>query len=301
MAVDMAALTADLAAETRDLDGMLAPLADADWDLPTPAAGWAIRDQVSHLAYFDETATLAATDPDLFQREAQRLMAGPGAGFTEVIARDHRHLAPSRLRAWFTSVRSEYLRVFAGLDPSARLPWYGPPMSAASSVTARLMETWAHGQDVADALGCQREPTARLRHIAHLGVATMAFSFRLRGQMVPQVPVRVVLAPPATPGLDAPATPGLDAPGSGDRPAAPPWTWGPPDAADRVEGDALDFCLLVTQRRNRADTGLCATGPVAGAWLDLAQAFAGPPGPGRPPRAGAGSPGAGGAGGEGEP
>jgi uncharacterized protein (TIGR03084 family) len=265
MAVDMAALTADLAAETRDLDGMLAPLADTDWDLPTPAAGWAIRDQVSHLAYFDETATLAATDPDRFQREAQRLMADLGADFTEVIARDHRHLPPGALRAWWAGARSEYLRVFADLGPSARLPWYGPPMSAASSVTARLMETWAHGQDVADALGCQREPTARLRHVAHLGVATLAFSFRLRDQPVPQAPVRVVLAPPGPPG-------------------APAWTWGPADAADRVEGDALDFCLLVTQRRNRADTGLRATGPVAGAWLDLAQAFAGPPGPGREPR-----------------
>ena len=265
MAADMAALTADLAAETRDLDAMLAPLAGANWELPTPAAGWTVRDQVSHLAYFDETATLAATDPDRFQREAQRLMADLGADFTEAIARDHRHLAPARLLAWFTSARSEYLRVFAGLDPSARLPWYGPPMSAASSVTARLMETWAHGQDIADALGCQRVPTARLRHVAHLGVATVGFSFQLRGQPVPQVPVRVVLVPPEPPG-------------------AAPWTWGPPEAADLVEGDALDFCLLVTQRRNRADTRLRATGPVADAWLDLAQAFAGPPGPGRPAR-----------------
>ncbi|HEX7269861.1 MAG TPA: maleylpyruvate isomerase family mycothiol-dependent enzyme, partial [Streptosporangiaceae bacterium] len=168
--------------------------------------------------------------------------------------------------------RAAYLRVFAGLDPSARLPWYGPPMSAASSVTARLMETWAHGQDVADALGRRREPTARLRHVAHLGVATMAFSFQLRGKPVPQAPVRVVLT----------------APGGRDGPGTALWTWGPEDAANVVEGDALDFCLLVTQRRHRAGTGLRATGPVADAWLDLAQAFAGPPGPGRPPRADAG-------------
>jgi uncharacterized protein (TIGR03084 family) len=266
MAVDMAALTADLAAETSDLTAILAPLADADWDLPTPAAGWAVRDQVSHLAYFDEAATLAATEPDRFRHETERLLADLGADFTEVIARDHRHLTPSQLRDWLTSARSEYVRVFAGLDPSARLPWYGPPMSAASSVTARLMETWAHGQDIADALGHQRQPTTRLRHVAHLGVATLGFSFQLRGQPVPQAPVRVVLAPPGPSGTA-------------------PWTWGPPAAADLVEGDALDFCLLVTQRRNRADTRLRATGPVADAWLDLAQAFAGPPGPGRPPRA----------------
>ncbi len=269
MAVDMTALVSDLAAETRDLDAMLAPLADPDWDLPTPAEGWAIRDQVSHLAYFDEAATLAATDPDRFQREAEPSIT-MGADFTEVIARDHRHLAPAALRAWLNRARAEYLRVFAMLDPSARLPWYGPPMSAASSVTARLMETWAHGQDVADALGCQREPTARLRHVAHLGVATMGFSFQLQGQPVPQAPVRVVLT----------------APGGRDGPGPAIWTWGPPGAANLVEGDALDFCLLVTQRRHRSDTALRATGPVADAWLDLAQAFAGPPGPGRPPVAG---------------
>lgn len=279
MAVDMAALTADLAAETEDLFAMLAPLADEDWDLPTPAAGWAIRDQVSHLAFFDEAAVLAATDPGRFQRETQRLMAELGADFTEAIARQHRHRSPGDLRDWLARARAEYLRVFAGLSPSDRLPWYGPPMSAASSVTARLMETWAHGQDIADALGYQREPTARLRHVAHLGVATMAFSFQLRGQPVPQVPVRVVLAAPRQ---------------SGEQ-DTPVWAWGPADADNLVEGDALDFCLLVTQRRNRADTRLRTTGPVAGAWLDLAQAFAGPPGPGRPPRADATPPGAGGA------
>ena len=266
MAVDMRALISDLAAETSDLDALLAPLAGPDWDLPTPAEGWAIRDQVSHLAYFDEAATLAATDPARFRREAEQAIA-VGAGFTEVIARDHRHLPPAALRAWLNRARAAYLRVFAGLDPSARLPWYGPPMSAASSVTARLMETWAHGQDVADALGRRREPTARLRHVAHLGVATMAFSFQLRGKPVPQAPVRVVLT----------------APGGRDGPGTALWTWGPGDAANLVEGDALDFCLLVTQRRHRNDLALGITGPAAIEWMAIAQAFAGAAGTGRSP------------------
>ncbi|HUZ25124.1 MAG TPA: TIGR03084 family metal-binding protein [Streptosporangiaceae bacterium] len=261
MAVSMAALVADLAAESADLTAMLEPLTPGDWERPTPAAGWAIRDQVSHLAFFDEAATLTATDPDRFQREAARLMAA-GADFTEVVAREHRRLAPGELLDWLATARAEYLRTFAGLDPAARLPWYGPPMSAASSVTARLMETWAHGQDVADALGVARVPTARLRHIAHLGIVTMAFSFALHGQPVPTAPVAVQLTGP-----------------DGDN-----WSWGPPGAADRVQGDALDFCLLVTQRRHQRDTGLTVTGPTAETWLDLAQAFAGPPGRGRPPR-----------------
>jgi uncharacterized protein (TIGR03084 family) len=164
---------------------------------------------------------------------------------------------------WLDRSRGEYLRVFGGIDPRSRVQWYGPSMSAASSVTARLMETWAHSQDILDAIGRARWPTARLRHVAHLGVATRGFSFQLRGQPVPDAPVRVELTAP-----DGSA-----------------WEWGPADAADRVEGSALDFCLLVTQRRHRDDTALRATGPVADAWLDLAQAFAGPPGPGRAPGA----------------
>jgi len=262
MAVDMAALVADLAAESSALTVLLVPLAPADWDRPTPADGWAIRDQVSHLAYFDETATLSATDPDRFQAEAAQLIKERGAAFTEGVAADHRGMAPAALLDWLSRAREQYLRTFAGLDPATRLPWYGPPMSAASSVTARLMETWAHGQDIADALGVTRPATARLRHVAHLGVATMGFSFQAHGQPVPTAPVRVELTAPGQDGTI--------------------WTWGPAEASDLVQGNALDFCLLVTQRRHRLDTGVRATGPVAAAWLEVAQAFAGPAGPGRP-------------------
>ena len=134
-------------------------------------------------------------------------------------------------------------------------------MSAAAMATARLMETWAHGQDVADALGARRVPTARLRHVAHIGVRARDYAYRAHGRTPPDVPLHVALTGP-----DGQA-----------------WAWGPADAADRVTGPALDFCLLVTQRRHRADLALTATGPDADAWLDIAQAFAGPPGPGRPP------------------
>jgi uncharacterized protein (TIGR03084 family) len=141
------------------------------------------------------------------------------------------------------------------------VPWFGMHMSAASSLTARLMETWAHGQDIADALGTRREPTNRLRHVAHLGVAARPFSFANRGRPLPAQPVRVELL---SPGRDM-------------------WLWGPPEAADRVTGSALDFCLAVTQRRHLDDTSLLISGPVATEWMSIAQAFAGPPGPGRRP------------------
>ena len=260
MAVDMGALTADLAAESAELYEVLSVLAETDWHCDTPAAGWTVRDQVTHLAYFDEAATLSATDPYRFRAEAEELMAG-GADFPDRIAERFRDRSGAEVFGWLQRARREYLEVFGALDPATSLPWYGPPMSAASSVTARLMETWAHGQDVVDALGLVRRPTARLRHVAHLGVRTLGWSFGLRGRPAPETPVRVELTGPG----------------------GESWTWGPSDAVDRVTGNALDFCLLVTQRRHRSQTGLAAEGPVADAWLDLAQAYAGAPGPGRPP------------------
>ena len=135
-------------------------------------------------------------------------------------------------------------------------------MSPASFATARLMEYWAHGQDVVDALGLEREPTTRLRHICHLGYRTRGFSYVNRGRQPPAGDVRVELVAP-----------------DGDT-----WSYGDPAATDRVTGSAHDFCLLVTQRRHRADTGLVAEGPLADEWLSIAQCFAGPPGGGRQPR-----------------
>jgi uncharacterized protein (TIGR03084 family) len=135
-------------------------------------------------------------------------------------------------------------------------------MSAASMATARLMETWAHGVDVRDALGRPSPATSRLRAVAHLGVRTRDFAFGVHGQTPPAEAFRVELTGP-----------------DGEL-----WTWGPPEAAQRVTGPALDLCLRVTQRRARADLALSAEGADADRRLDLAQAFAGPPGAGRAPR-----------------
>jgi uncharacterized protein (TIGR03084 family) len=260
MPIDMTALLADLDAESAALDAMIAPLTPDQYRLPTPAAGWRIADQVSHLAYFDEAALLAATDPDRFRAEAAELMQA-GASFPDEIATRYRDTPGPDLRAWLSRARRDLLAGFSRVEPSRRLPWFGPDMSAASSVTARLMETWAHGQDIADALGITRQATARLRHIAHIGVRTIGFSFALRGLPAPAGPIRVELTGPGGEG----------------------WTWGPSGAPDVVRAPALDFCLVVTQRRHRADTALTATGPAAQQWISIAQAFAGAPGPGRPP------------------
>ncbi|RHW28514.1 TIGR03084 family protein [Nocardioides immobilis] len=253
-------LLSDLVAETAVLDDFLADLAVDDWETQTPAAGWAVRDQVGHLAFFDEAAVLAATDPDRFRADAARLIA-LGPGFPDIVAERFRTTPVTELSAWYRAARLELITTFVSLDGKARMPWYGPDMSITTCLTARLMETWAHAQDVLDTFGVERTPTIRLRHVAHLGVQTRGFSFQLRGRTVPLEPVHVVLTAP-----------------DGDV-----WQWGEPSAANRVEGDALDFCLVVTQRRHLDDTQLVAHGPVATEWLTIAQAFAGAPGPGRAP------------------
>jgi uncharacterized protein (TIGR03084 family) len=260
MGIDMPALAQDLAAETADLNQLLDRLGSADWARATPAPGWSIADQVSHLAYFDDAALTAATAPDTFRTHLAQVEAAGGID-PDAIAAGYRHLTPDLLRDWFDESRSRVLDVYADLDPTGRQPWYGPDMSAASALSARLMETWAHTQDIADALGAARVPTRRLRHIAHLAVAARAYSFTVRGLPVPDAPVRVELTAP-----DGSA-----------------WAWGPEGAADRITGPALDFCLVTTQRRHPADTMLAADGPAAQAWIAIAQAFAGPPGPGRRP------------------
>lgn len=251
---DLRDLCADLAAEHDALDALVAPLDDAGWDTPTPSEGWAVRDQIGHLNYFDETATQSIVDPDAFNAGLALLFEDPQA-FLADTERRGRTLPADELLATWRAGRAALLAAAAPLDPKARLSWYGPPMSARSFITARLMETWAHGQDVVDALGAEREATDRLRHVAHIGVVTRGFSYAVREREAPPGDVRVELTSPG-----------------GDL-----WTWGDEGAADRVSGPALDFCLVVTQRRNIADTSLVADGPLAAEWMAIAQCFAGGP------------------------
>jgi len=251
----------DLEAEHRELEHMLVRLDETLWELATPAEGWAVRDQVSHLAFFDDAATMAIIDPDTFRAAAEAALAAEGDPMDEHLQRG-RSMTGSAVLAWWQDARRDMVRAAGALKSHDRVPWFGPPMGALSFVSARLMETWAHAQDVADALGVARVPTVRLRHIAHLGVRARPFSYLVRGLDVPPDTVRVELTGP-----------------SGER-----WVWDGGATSDLVQGTALDFCLVVTQRRNLSDTALVVRGPSASQWLAIAQAFAGPPGPGRPPR-----------------
>jgi uncharacterized protein (TIGR03084 family) len=245
-------LLADLDAEGAALDDVVAGLDGTGWATPTPAAGWTVAHQVAHLSWTDDVAALAATDPAAFR-------ALPDTdGQVDAEAAAGAAVPPAELLARWRASRAALAAALAAVAPGSKLPWFGPPMSAASMATARLMETWAHGVDVTDALGRPPSATDRLRAVAHLGVVTRGFAFGQHGLPVPADDVRVELTAPS----------------------GQVWTWGAADAADRVTGPALDFCLRVTQRRPRAALALTATGTVADRWLDVAQAFAGRPGAG---------------------
>ncbi|WP_310717761.1 TIGR03084 family metal-binding protein [Streptomyces lydicus] len=258
---DPGAVPADLRAESEELDALVAGLPAGRWARPTPAAGWTVAHQIAHLEWTDRQALLSATDPDAFARAAQQALATP-LTFVDEAAEEGAKLPPAVLLARWREGRDALQRALAAHPAGAKLPWYGPPMSVASMATARLMETWAHGQDVADALGVARRPTARLRHIARIGVRTRDFAYATHQLTPPEEEFRIELRAP-----------------DGSL-----WEYGPAGAAQRVTGSALEFCLLVTQRAHRDDLpSLRAEGAEAERWLGIAQAFAGPPGKGRAP------------------
>jgi uncharacterized protein (TIGR03084 family) len=248
----------DLRVESDYLDGLVADLPAERWADATPAPGWTVAHQIAHLLWTDRVALLSVDDEDAFTVVLGAAAADP-LGFVDRGAEEIAETAPAELLTDWRTTRHQLHDALLTVPDDRKLVWFGPPMSAASMATARLMETWAHGLDVADALGVRRPATARLRSIAHIGVRTRDFAFAINGLAPPADPFRVELtAPDGT-----------------------TWDWGPEDAPQRVTGPAEDFCLLVTQRRSPSTLGVTAEGDDAQRWLTIAQAFAGPPGPGR--------------------
>ncbi|OBK53381.1 TIGR03084 family protein [Mycobacterium gordonae] len=253
-----AAFVADLQAESDDLDALVAPLPAESWATMTPAPGWTIAHQIGHLLWTDRVSLLSVTDAAAFGEALAAAAADPG-GFVDAGAEELAALPPAELLADWRDTRKRLHEALLGVADGRKLPWFGPPMSASSMATARLMETWAHGLDVADALGVTRPPTDRLRSIAHIGVRARDYAYMVNGLTPPTESFYVELRGPG-----------------GDT-----WSWGPADAAQRVTGSAEDFCFLVTQRRPLSALDVTAVGEDAQQWLGIAQAFAGPPGPGR--------------------
>ena len=251
----------DLGAEHAALRTVLESVPFAAWEKDTHAPGWAIRDQVTHLAYFDETAMTAIADSEKFVADAAKMNSQVSTGGDPAYLVEARTRPAPEILAWWQDASARLVEAARGLDASRRMPWYGPPMAATSFVTARLMECWSHGLDVVDVAGVTREATDRLRHVAFLGVRTRNFSYVTRGLEPNTEAMRVELLAP-----------------SGEL-----WVFGELDAENSVKGPAIDFCQVVTQRRNVADTELAVSGEAAAEWMRYAQAFAGPPGAGRKP------------------
>ena len=246
------AMIADLVSEQDSLDLVVADIDEATWQLTTDSPGWTIADQISHLQFFDERAALAMNDPDAFGIDRQHLISSAPRDLSVELGRQVS--AGELLDAWRHSRRA-LIEAAMQVDPTVRVPWYGPSMAVKSFLTARLMECWAHGHDVAEAVGVQRSPSARLKHVAHIGVGARAFSLFINQLPEDSRSIRVEL----------------------NAPDGELWTWGDETSDQRVLGEALDFCLVVTQRRALSDSRLTVVGDSATTWMRIAQAFAGAP------------------------
>jgi uncharacterized protein (TIGR03084 family) len=257
----LAEVLADLETDAARLDALVAPLDAAGWRRPTPADGWDVAHQVAHLAWTDEAVVLAATDKERWDATVLEAIEDP-TGFVDRAASRGAAALPAVLLERWRAARTRLAAVLTAHPPDRRLPWFGPPMSATSMATARYMETWAHARDVAAGLGAELDADDGVRHVAHLGVRTRDFAFANRGLEPPAEPFAVTLTLPSGARLDL----------------------GRSNATQSVRGSAYDFALLVTRRAHRADLDLVADGADADRWLDIAQAFAGPPGTGRAPR-----------------
>ena len=244
----------DFRQESAVLHGLLVRIPADRWDEPTLFKGWTADDILQHLHFWNGMAGLQVTDPDRLIGLIDQALTDPRGMHAFEIAHLDGLSGTVLLDAWIEGANS-LADQFGELDPKARLKWAGPDMSARSSITARLMETWAHGQALFDLHKASRPAADRLKNIAVLGVNTYGWSFANRGAPVP--------APMPYIRLTAP---------SGDI-----WDFGEESDAERIEGPAEAFCQVVTQTRNVADTDLTVTGPNALAWMARAQCFAGPP------------------------
>ncbi|WP_067815101.1 TIGR03084 family metal-binding protein [Actinomadura kijaniata] len=250
----------DLAAEGDDVDRLVADLAPSRWSTPTPAPGWTIFDQIAHLTFIFRLAGTAASDPEGFQH----LVAGAQDDFNGAVnaaLADYRDDSPQELLARWRAERAAAVKALAAVPADQTVPWLVRPLPAAVLACAGIMELFGHGQDIADALRVPRRPTDRLRHLVLFTVLVRDFGYQARGLTPPEQEFRFEITAP-----------------SGES-----WEYGPADSDQRITGSAMDLCLLATRRRHRADLDLVATGAEADRWLDIAQAYRGPAGPGRTP------------------
>lgn len=259
----------DLLDESESLHELLSPLSQEDFNRPTQFKGWTLHDVVAHLHIFNWATNESIRDGDSFVQWYEGLKTHMAAqkkdlrGATDDWLDEHENgvRGHALLERWIDDVRTLAVQL-KDVDPRMRVKWAGPDMSVRSSLTARLMETWAHGQEVFDLLGHKRLDTDRIRNIAVLGMNTFGWTFINRGLDVPEDVPYVRL----------------------DAPSGAVWEWNEPNQTNFVSGSATHFCQVVAQTRNIADTRLQVSGDTATRWMAIAQCFAGapedPPAPG---------------------
>lgn len=253
----------DFRDEVDDLHGFLQTLKPEDWERETGFMQWTPWDVVAHLHYFDLVSEASLQGEESFAKERDALFAGVkrGLGNREIARERFTGLDSGQLLEQWQSTAHALAEALGASEPKRRLPWFGPDMGVQMFTTARYMETWAHSQEIYDLVGAARKHSDRIKNVATIGVKTFGWTFINRKQEVPGPPPYVRLTAP-----------------SGET-----WEWNEP-GDDRVCGDAVEFCHVVTQGRNIADTALEVVGPVATEWMAIAQCFAGgpvdPPAPG---------------------
>jgi len=247
----------DFETESEELLMLLESFSRQDWQRQTQFKHWTANDVIAHLHFFNYAADLALSNSDALARLMSELNAATKQGVPHLVFTRAKlgGLKDRELLKQWRDFYREMAQRFLVADPKKRVPWAGPSMSVRSSITARLMETWAHGQALYDLMGETRRENDRIRSIVVLGINTFAWTFANRQLPVPtSVPYVRLVAP-----------------------SGAIWQWGNRDPTNCVEGTAVDFCRVVTQVRNVSDTGLKVVGATATAWMAIAQCFAGPP------------------------
>jgi len=253
----------DFLAESDSLCELISGLEDDDFRQITQFKGWAINDVISHLHFWNRAADLALASPQAFQQFMTKVMASVQQGQLREFEQEWLNgLQGCALRDRWQEFYREMCQRFGEADPKSRMKWAGPDMSVRSGITARLMETWAHGQAVYDVLGVERVDTDSIKNIVVLGINTFSWTFKNRELPVPEKSPELQLTAP-----------------SGDT-----WVFNESNSIDCIKGTATEFCQIVTQVRNVLDTNLIVLGDTAKQWMELAQCFAGPPE--NPPRPG---------------
>ena len=246
----------DFLEESRAFAGRLAALSDSDFETQTQFKGWTINNIIRHLHVWNIAVDLSLQDEVSFGAFVAAMMEGVRCGKLPAFEASFLDGLSGQdlLHAWLNRTET-VAAAFAKADPKLRLKWVGPDMSALSSITARLMETWSHAQAIYDVLGVARQDTDRIGNIVRLGVNTWGFTWKNRRQDPPGPMPQIHLTAPS----------------------GTVWEYGEASDSGLIRGNASEFCQVVTQCRNIADTSLAVTGEVAHQWMAVAQCFAGPP------------------------